>query len=444
MATLKTPIICAIWLIWLAWPLGGPAEVLADACDRTGGRAIKHPSDGPDVDLRLRLEADELVVTAIVNLAFCDEFLDLAREDEEAVAKEEEPSMFEALGEVIGEKMKVAIDGISVDPLKREFESLPIEYSVAPQFPKFGLRAITRLRARYTYSLTSAPRSIGFAWNLYPANLAIGERDVVPLLEIKSEWLMYGESILVDLKATEPEHTWHGEGKAPANRLVKSTDALVPVGVTNAFEVSPWMLPLLLVGMVLGLGMCFVTKMRRMSVAMASLFCVGTGAFLMWQATEAAANSSGAKVLNEDAALEIFKPLHSNIYRAFDFSREEEVYDALARSIAGEHLDEIYNQVYRGLVMQDQGGAVSRIQNVDPLETTVDLVADKPEEFAVETTWRVKGRVFHWGHTHWRTNEYRARYTVTQVDDAWKITASKVLGQRRIKMEGDDPEGEGG
>ncbi|MEE9394534.1 MAG: hypothetical protein V3W41_18725, partial [Planctomycetota bacterium] len=82
MVPLKTTLFCLLCCLWL--PLFsragvGPEPVLL--VPKTAFE-LNHPSDGPDVDLRLRLEADELVVTVIVNLAFCDEFLDLAREDE--------------------------------------------------------------------------------------------------------------------------------------------------------------------------------------------------------------------------------------------------------------------------------------------------------------------------------------------------------------------------
>ncbi len=47
--------------------------------------------------------------------------------------------------------------------------------------------------------------------------------------------------------------------------------------------------------------------------------------------------------------------------------------------------------------------------------------------------WRVKGAVFHWGHSHTRTNEYRARYTVRGTEHGWRISASQVLEQQRIE-----------
>ena len=64
--------------------------------------------------------------------------------------------------------------------------------------------------------------------------------------------------------------------------------------------------------------------------------------------------------LNEAQALAIFVPLHANIYRAFDYGGESDVYDALAQSVQGELLDRTYRDVRRSLALQEAGGAVDR------------------------------------------------------------------------------------
>ena len=51
--------------------------------------------------------------------------------------------------------------------------------------------------------------------------------------------------------------------------------------------------------------------------------------------------------------------------RHVDYRREEDVYDALAASVTGQLLAELYVQVRRGLQMQEEGGAVARINAVE-------------------------------------------------------------------------------
>ncbi len=91
--------------------------------------------------------------------------------------------------------------------------------------------------------------------------------------------------------------------------------------------------------------------------------------------------------------------------------------------------------IQRGRVMEEQGGAVSRIREVrlvdgrpggrpagDPAQPAFSCVAD----------WAVTGTVEHWGHVHERTHRYRARLEVRAVGGAWKITGLEVLDEQRL------------
>ncbi len=93
----------------------------------------------------------------------------------------------------------------------------------------------------------------------------------------------------------------------------------------------------------------------------------------------------------------------------------------------------------RGLEMQEQGGAVSRVREVvieegsqppSPVEATHDA-----RGFGFRCKWTVKGSVQHWGHLHSRTNQYVALFRVEPRDNAWKITKMEVLDEQRLKFE---------
>lgn len=148
-------------------------------------------------------------------------------------------------------------------------------------------------------------------------------------------------------------------------------------------------------------------------------------------------------VVTEDAALAAFRPLHVNLYRAFDFTAERDVYDALARSVEGELLADLYDRIYRGLVMADHENAVGRITDVELLEArTVELddrgsLEGRPG-FAVEARWQVEGTVHHWGHAHRRLHEYAALYVIADRGDAWRIVAHVPIEQRRLPVEGEE------
>ena len=130
--------------------------------------------------------------------------------------------------------------------------------------------------------------------------------------------------------------------------------------------------------------------------------------------------------------LSVFKPLHTNVYRAFDYSAESDIYDALSRSVSGHMLEELYTSIQRGLVQAEQGGAVGRITKVVIDESKVlDVDADDPS-FLVEAHWIVEGTVYHWGHSHPRETVYHANYTIAEDEGKWRIVGSEVLSSKHL------------
>jgi hypothetical protein len=127
----------------------------------------------------------------------------------------------------------------------------------------------------------------------------------------------------------------------------------------------------------------------------------------------------------------ILGTLLTNMYRAFDYREEERIYDTLARSAEGDLLTDVYLEMRRGLELANQGGARAKVTDVEVLEADLTPLDDGPG-FASLAKWNVSGSVGHWGHTHIRTNQYEARFTVREVDGAWKITRMDVLQEERL------------
>ncbi len=142
-------------------------------------------------------------------------------------------------------------------------------------------------------------------------------------------------------------------------------------------------------------------------------------------------------LLPADDARQVFEQLHRNTYRAFEFTEENAVYDALARSVSGGLLEQLYLQIRKSLEMQEQGGAVSRIREVKFLDGSSNVPAALADSggFQYECDWTVNGTVEHWGHIHSRTNQYAARFTVEPVEGNWKITDVEILDQQRLHFE---------
>ena len=137
-----------------------------------------------------------------------------------------------------------------------------------------------------------------------------------------------------------------------------------------------------------------------------------------------------AKNPDKRTRVSIAETLLKNIYRAFDYRDEKAIYDALARSVEGELLAETYLKIHGGLLMQEQGGAVSRVESVKLLNSAIR--DSRPDAYAANVKWRVTGTVEHWGHIHTRVNAYEALLRIRRGGQAWKITGLEVSKQERV------------
>jgi len=136
--------------------------------------------------------------------------------------------------------------------------------------------------------------------------------------------------------------------------------------------------------------------------------------------------------LDDSEAQTILSSLLNNIYRAFDFREESDVYDKLAISVQGDLLTDIYLQNRKSFAIKKAGGAQARVKAVEVLSATARPAADKSKTFVLDATWTAQGSVGHWGHVHTRKNFYDAAITVEEVDGAWKIIGLDLLEEKRV------------
>jgi hypothetical protein len=409
---------------------------LASGFFHGGGEGPKHPQDGPDADVRIHVEADRVRFFIMLNLAFVDEIVDIAREDESALHPAEYNWYRKGLYDYFHDTNRVVIDGLEVTPVESGFEALPADLSMLPLFPRMGRRALAKVQLVLDYPVKMAPKQVKIFWGSFPPDRAIGDDTFMPSVTIRAQ--IFAEGIASDITFTEeePENVWHNSGRTATDLFLAIPEAPVP---------QVFSFPLLAVA-IGALSFTFLLRaLRRRRPRMLALSVIALiGAIFTrdYWVVELDLLGSSAQLLSPAQAEAVFLPLHSNIYRAFDYTAESDIYDALAQSVDGPLLDNLYNQVYRGLIMQDQGGAVSRVSAVRPIQTDIESVGVIPEDgrngFDVRIRWQVDGRVTHWGHSHERTNEYLARYTVVQTDDGWRIGGSQMLEQQRVSA---TPEG---
>lgn len=424
----------------------GTMSAAAGATVPEGDLCTLHPQDGPHVDVRLSVGDDEVRVRLEMNLVFLDELIDFPRESAEKVSRIEWVELRPALLSFFKERHPVLIDGARVEP---ELEKLQIndpDLRLLPLFPVSGERGLRKIRFELVYPVPSPPPSrVSFEWSTFPPNILVDPDDPPPLA-IAAELEAEGIRIPLVFTTNERGYTWHASGGEIDDRLLPVPSAPADEG-TNIPALA---IALFVIGGIVGLWGLLASR----SAGSAGPLVIGAvieGPLLAAGAAALVLGFGGIRVgggpslPDPDEAEAIFRPLHANVHRAFDFVEEGDIYDALARSVEGEFLDSLYRMIFRGLVMQEEGGAVARITEVLPVSVEVGEIGLVPDDelgerpgFSVRCRWQVEGVVSHWGHAHTRINEYLADWSVVLLDDGWRLAGAEILEQDRIDDGGED------
>ena len=142
-------------------------------------------------------------------------------------------------------------------------------------------------------------------------------------------------------------------------------------------------------------------------------------------------NARASQFSAEDGQV-VLDSLLKNVYRAFDFRDEEDVYDKLAICVSGDLLADLYLEQRKSLVVEQAGGAQAKVEQVAIENVDVSDSTSHSGALDLKAQWTALGQVGHWGHIHTRQNRYDAIVTIKPVDGAWKIIDLELLEETRI------------
>jgi len=140
-----------------------------------------------------------------------------------------------------------------------------------------------------------------------------------------------------------------------------------------------------------------------------------------------------AGTIDPRQAAELLDTLLTNVYRAFDFREEEDVYDKLALTVDGALLTDLYLQHRRAFAVKKAGGAQAKVTAVEVTAAEPQRLTDGGTRASIRGQWNVSGTVGHWGHVHTRENRYEAVLDLVATDADWKIAAMDVLEEERVE-----------
>jgi hypothetical protein len=398
--------------------------VLAAAAARGG--CAPHPQDGPHADIRIDITDRDVRFNIGMNLLFADSAAPTRRELSDIVDPSEEAKVREAIAAFIREGNRVTIDGVEVLPVIEDLRVARLPETSMALFPRSGRAALTTFSVIASYPFKTPPGEVSMRWGHYPgAVLSTAFEEPVegelPPMVIEAQLKAEGRLRVIRFSESEPEQIWRPVG-------AEAGDILDPVPMAAA---EPGFgVPVLSVVLALaGISVFSLTCRRRPLLALVFAAPLGVGA---WFGADVAVLAVGARGITPQQAEAVFRPLHTNVYRAFDYTAEDDIYDALAQSVSGDLLRDLYDQIRRGLVQAEQGGEIGRVTGVELLRVEVTSI-DRPREsggFEVTADWTVEGTVYHWGHSHAKTSSYAGSFRVEPTEAGWRIV--RAIPENRL------------
>ncbi len=362
----------------------------------------------------------------LIPLLTLETWLPLERADPDVMTVEEQQAAGEAVSSFLAEHNRVEIDGSPVSP---ELDRLDF---FGPEFRDFARespeRDVSVHNARVgvilSFPTEETAESLKFEWNYFDERLPVFKPTVYVFEDETRENTLHPRRTAFEWENDRDREFPQFAGiekPAPPPKIQLPLFSLTGGGAAVILALA---------------GLRAGPVRRRLACAIvAGGLAIGALATLPYARAEIPHPfQSHPEIDNEQASL-LFEKLHRNIYRAFQYRDEERIYDALNQSVAGPLLEDLYLQIRRNLTVEEQGGAVSRIDEIEILDGARQLhVNSSPAypSFAYQCTWTVTGTIEHWGHIHTRTNSYEALFIIKGFPEGWKITDFEPLQEERI------------
>lgn len=353
----------------------------------------------------------------LVPLLSFEEWLPIKRANPEFIEVAEQDAMRGQIAEWFRNRNPVEIDGIPVKPVlqRLQFFGLDIQDFAQNAEPRRISAYQARLGIILSYPAKASPNRVNLTWEVF--------QESAPFLR----------SIVYDRNANpteeffvkdQPDFEWIREGETPAVASFQ-TDWTPIQSKRKISNVSYG-----LIGIAFA-GGAFTWMLYRnhpqcipRSLGVAGIWLIGAFMF-----------KDHVPVADRPLAPDFTKhtiTLLQNIYRAYDYGDQSDVYDALAHSVNGPLLDELFLKIQSGLRMQEQGGAIANVQEVRIV--SIKPALDNPE--SLDCKWNVTGTVEHWGHIHTRENQYSARIKLDVSEKGrGRISKFEVTNEKRVRFE---------
>ncbi|MEM9284035.1 MAG: hypothetical protein AAGA96_19620, partial [Verrucomicrobiota bacterium] len=298
-----------------------------------------------------------------------------------------------------------------------EFQTSVVRFVVLD--PELGYVEDTRERIPLDEAVLGITRSASVSgvsqfeltWNWFPS-----ERKRIPV-EVASAGPTVGRFVTPQ----EPSFPWEAE--------VEARSEPVPVPEVERLEVPRLpLIGIIAAGMFLLSVISFIVK-RRSPPPWIAWILVGS---ILLGLVAVRWKIEIVEMPDEKQKDQLIYAVLRNIYQAFDYREESEIYDALAQSITGDLLERVYLEIRGSLELENAGGPRVRVDEVALREWSLESL-QPGGAFRVRGEWVTVGEVTHWGHTHKRTNRYEAILQLDGSSGSWKLSELALLSEEREK-----------
>jgi hypothetical protein len=407
--------------------LGAPAHVQLDWADPWYSKF-----DNPNLKRHhksalmsfLYVEPYEVRHEILVRVKDMAQWMKLGLRGDTYIEVDELEGLKQRIGEFLLEKNPVLIDGRALKPIldRTNFVKVSLQGIKLVEVPERMEISTAIIGVIITYLTEGLPQEVTVDWELFTDQI---ERVPATATDPAGPLQTY-------VTPDDNVHTWTNflknyqiptvQGVAVRGSLGEIT---VPLGSVAA------------VVLLLPLGWLLIRRLRRGEsvrwMALTAVLLV-IAAITSYPYTQRAFVRPAAVAgdLDDEQARVLLQALLKNVYRAFDFRDEEDVYDKLALTVKGDLLAELYLQNRRSFAIKKAGGAQAKIKAVDIEQAQAEQLDSGSLGYAITGRWTALGSVGHWGHIHMRQNLYDAVVQVEAIDGQWKITDLELLEEKRI------------
>tara|TARA_B100001123_G_scaffold213839_1_gene241433 strand:+ start:256 stop:2013 length:1758 start_codon:yes stop_codon:yes gene_type:complete len=353
----------------------------------------------------------------LVPLLTFEKWVPVKRKNREFLEVEEQEVARKLIAEWFRERNPVEIDEIPVKAVLQRLQFFGLDINDFAQNAK--PRRISAYQARLgiilRYPAKAPPKSVKMKWEIF--------NDSAPFMRsiVYDRNLPPTEEFFVK---DQPQYDWSREGETPSPinfntgwiaplQPAISRVSFILIGIAFAASVFTW-------GIYRGHSQRIVRSLGVLAIWL-------LGAFLFKDHVPLSQRKHSASLdLKEHTST-----LLQNIYRAWEYNQQSDIYDALAHSVTGKTLEKLFLQIESALRMQEQGGAISDVK-----EVRIVSIEPAGESYSLLCTWNVTGTVEHWGHIHTRENQYSARIKLdSSKEGRGRISAFEVTNEKRVRFE---------